>query len=285
MTVFDDCFGKARCRFWARADHKMTRRLGLARDYDVRLAILDTLCRSLPNRAYRPGVRRVQLRLTQRRNRVQDDVIEAADKFTKSYVLVEMAFYLRRLKSRDKTRTNQKDVVLKLQRQAGALVRKHLETITACEENIFDTDRADDLHQLRIAVRNMRYAAEIFSACYPSRLENEIRMLRELQDMLGDIHDNIALLNYLAKFAGKEGLRTLDYYGSISPLRTFKPGITFLIRNRRKVCARQLARLAAHWTALENKGAWANMARTFQPAIQPRRAVARRKPEVTGIQK
>jgi CHAD domain-containing protein len=277
MTVFDDCFDKSRYRLWARAVHKITRRLGLARDLDVQLLILDKLRHALPNRAYRPGVRRVQLRATQRRNRVQNNVIEAADKFSRSYILIEMAFYLRRLKSRNKARNNEKNVVSKLQRKAGYLVMKHLENITAIEENVFDVDRFDDLHQLRIDVRSVRYAAEIFAACYPSRLENEIQVLRELQDMLGDIHDNITLINYLSKFTGKEGLRILDYYGRISPLRNFKPGITFLIRNRQKYCAQQLSRLAEYWTALKNKSAWENMASTFPPALKPQRAAAIRR--------
>jgi len=285
MAVFDDCFDRERYRSWAKAVHKMTRCLGLARDFDVRVSILDKLCRSLPNRTYLPGVRRVQLRVTQRRNRAQDGVIKAADKFARSYILVEMAFYLRRLKSRAKTRNNKNKAVLELQRQAGALVMKHLENIAVFKANIFDMDHSDELHRLRIAVRSMRYAAEIFAACYPSRLENEIRVLRKLQDMLGDIHDNITLLNYLAKFTGKEGLRTLDYYGSISPLRTLKPGITFLTRNRQEDCSQQLSRLAAYWTTLKNKSVWANMARTFQPVIPPPRAVIRRNLKVTEIQK
>jgi len=285
MTVFDDCFNKARHRFWIRVVRKIARRLGVARDLDVQLSILDKLRHALPSRAYLPGVRRVQLRVTQRRNRVQDDVIEAVDKFARSYILVEMAFYLRRLKSRDKIRNNKENVRLNLQRKAGALVMKHLKNITAFEEDTFDVDHAGDLHQLRINIRSMRYATEIFAACYPSLLENEIHVLCELQDMLGDIHDNITLINYLAKFTGKESLRVLDFYGSISPLRTFLPGTTFLIRNRRKYCQQQLSRLAEYWTALKNKGVWDNMARTFQPPIKPQTAASRRKLNLKEIRK
>jgi CHAD domain-containing protein len=272
MEIFGDCFDKTQLRFWTRSFRKITHRLGVARDLDVRLALLDALQKSVPDRTYLAGIQRVRLRITQKRNRAQGDVVNALGKFSKDKALIDMVFHLRRLKFPEKMKSDKQKAVLKAQRRVCFVIRKHLEKIMAFRANMFAPDHDFEIHALRIAVRKTRYATEIFSACGPDGPTPAIRVLRKLQNMLGDLRDNTTLASYLAKFVEKESRRILDYHGDIAPLRPLIPGITFLLRNRQKHCLKQFSRLARYWRTLKSKNVWENMANTLRSAGKPQKA-------------
>jgi CHAD domain-containing protein len=62
----------------------------------------------------------------------------------------------------------------------------------------------DGLHQLRIATKKLRYALEILKPLLEYRPgEPPIEQCRVLQDVLGDVHDRIALLRHLREHQGE----------------------------------------------------------------------------------
>jgi CHAD domain-containing protein len=51
------------------------------------------------------------------------------------------------------------------------------------------TDQMEQLHQLRIAAKKVRYTLELFAPPHESVIQERLRQLKKLQDLLGEIHD------------------------------------------------------------------------------------------------
>lgn len=63
------------------------------------------------------------------------------------------------------------------------------------------------LHQLRIAAKKLRYCLEFFELCYQMQVTDYLKLLRRLQEILGDIHDCDVMMQQLAaghNFWGEE---------------------------------------------------------------------------------
>jgi CHAD domain-containing protein len=61
---------------------------------------------------------------------------------------------------------------------------------------------ADALHRLRIAFKRLRYVLEFHAAAGGPAYEVEMRLARELQDVLGHVHDHDLLLGWLEEGRG-----------------------------------------------------------------------------------
>ncbi|WP_043114302.1 CHAD domain-containing protein [Solimonas soli] len=67
--------------------------------------------------------------------------------------------------------------------------------------------RSDDLHRLRLAVKKLRYTAELFRALHAEpAFEQGLHELEHLQDVLGDIHDRELAAPLSARLARDAGL-------------------------------------------------------------------------------
>lgn len=49
-----------------------------------------------------------------------------------------------------------------------------------------------ELHALRLASKRLRYTLELFRPCYAEGLEQRIKALKKVQDLLGDCNDAVA---------------------------------------------------------------------------------------------
>jgi CHAD domain-containing protein len=66
------------------------------------------------------------------------------------------------------------------------LHKRHLDFVTFPWDSLLDDER---LHDLRIRTKKFRYAVEIHNRIHKKRLGHFIRKIRNLQDVLGRIHD------------------------------------------------------------------------------------------------
>ncbi|HSV42092.1 MAG TPA: YfcE family phosphodiesterase, partial [Methanomassiliicoccales archaeon] len=112
--------------------------------------------------------------------------------------------------------------------RAAALphVRERLRDIYALEDSIDVPDATERQHELRIAIKRLRYTLEIFSPAFGDELRPYIKQLKQAQDLLGDMHDCdvwIAMLQrrkgaaIAALLTDRRGQRSL-LYGSLVDL-------------------------------------------------------------------
>ena len=75
-------------------------------------------------------------------------------------------------------------------REAGReIIERHLRELVKLSANLFRPHDSEGLHDLRIAAKELRYALELFSACWTGRLKPFAKEIARLQSSLGDLHD------------------------------------------------------------------------------------------------
>lgn len=65
------------------------------------------------------------------------------------------------------------------------------------------------LHKLRKQAKKVRYQLELFTDFYPPKYQEYISFVKQLQTVLGNIQDNLCLMNYLSNLVGKKWEKNL----------------------------------------------------------------------------
>jgi CHAD domain-containing protein len=83
-------------------------------------------------------------------------------------------------------------------KSANLILTNRIESLLLCINNYFKDLSVESLHDVRIALRRVRYSMELFIVCYDkkifSRFYNNVQLL---QDLSGNVRDvDISLENY-----------------------------------------------------------------------------------------
>ena len=96
---------------------------------------------------------------------------------------------------------------------ARIILPQRLEEVYTWEPFIRDETRREELHNMRISIKRLRYTMELFRVAYqngsqPSAVSSYtefLAMIVDLQEILGDIHDADVVLEVLADYASQLG--------------------------------------------------------------------------------
>ena len=88
---------------------------------------------------------------------------------------------------------------------ARILLPQKVAEVYSWEQFIHDPEKREELHNMRISVKRLRYTMEFFSVNYDTSSRYEewtdlIDTIIELQDLLGDIHDSDVVLEILTAY-------------------------------------------------------------------------------------
>jgi hypothetical protein len=72
---------------------------------------------------------------------------------------------------------------------AARIVRVRLEELCAFMPTANDPEEVTALHDMRIAAKRLRYILEVTAPCFGPYAETAVDMVKDLQDLLGEIHD------------------------------------------------------------------------------------------------
>lgn len=86
------------------------------------------------------------------------------------------------------------------QENARTILPQKVEEVYCWEEFIQDPEKREELHNMRISIKRLRYTMEFFAINYDEHLTDFIETIIELQDILGDIHDNDVVLEVLTNY-------------------------------------------------------------------------------------
>ena len=268
LQVFSDCFGRKRRKRWRKHVRRLTEGLGPARDRDVQVAFVQGVLAQLDEKAPRPGVARLLLRLQQSREAIQPMVIKAADRFEASGTAEQMLAVAKKMRSQRKKRglTLQSPFVFA---QAREHVCGRLNELVEYEDCLDDPEDHEQHHAMRIAAKRLRYTLEICQPVYEGRLDKFTKAVKQLQTLLGDIHDCDVWVADLDTFLEEERQRTRAYFGHDRPFARLKAGLEYLQQERR-ACRRQLfEQLARYWREFDQEGLWEELVQTLKSPLEP----------------
>jgi len=81
------------------------------------------------------------------------------------------------------------DPVGTLADNAERIVRTRLDEVCSFMPRASDPGEVTALHDMRIAAKRLRYVLEITHPCFGAYAEQAVRLTKDLQDLLGEIHD------------------------------------------------------------------------------------------------
>jgi CHAD domain-containing protein len=196
----------------ARCVRRLTRLLGPARELDVSLLILDELESSAD--VPRAAIDRLRASIADERRRLQEHVRERLDEFDIQKVRKRAIAAARKGGVENPAR----DV------EAAAWAReratRRARRLAAGIEHAAGLYLPDRLHGVRIAVKKLRYTLELDAVSRDGRPRNAaaLRTLRNMQDLLGRMHDLEVLIARARYIQSSPGASTLKMSADLDRL-------------------------------------------------------------------
>ena len=91
---------------------------------------------------------------------------------------------------------------------AGRILTVRLDEVESFASDVTDPANERALHDMRIALKRLRYVLEVTRPCFGEMADDAIASAKRFQDVLGEIHDCDEMLPRLAALEG-EGLDVL----------------------------------------------------------------------------
>ncbi|HVL69908.1 MAG TPA: CHAD domain-containing protein [Vicinamibacterales bacterium] len=181
----DACRPKARKT--ARTIRKLTRALGGVRELDVTLQLIDELCAA--DDLSRPALQDVRLHVAAERDRRREEMLERLGE-------LNLAKLDRRLAD---VAEESACVTTEVWRQAlAARLSKRARRLTAAVEAAGQLYAAEQLHDVRIAAKKLRYGLELAAEAGITAARPLVRTLKRVQTTLGKLHDLQVLQQHVA---------------------------------------------------------------------------------------
>lgn len=257
LDVFHQCITSDKYEIWYSEVKRATKVLGKVRDLDVQIDFLNSFLKSMDRPRYDDGIKRLILRLKQSRIRRQTKIEMAMDD-------LRTGDFFRSFKGRAKYQFS--EVKPRVSKLSENIFDKIYTLVKECIDHSFELDRAiylesniEELHELRKRNKKLRYTLEIFSPLLGDDMRLHIEKVTELHDLMGDIHDSDVWIDLIPNFIEEEKARTKEYFGNIVPFKIIKPGLDFLLRNRKRVRTEDYEKFIRLWSLLKEEKFWTNI--------------------------
>lgn len=176
---------------------------------------------------------------------------------------------------------------------AARIIRVRLAEMRSFAPDALDFDRIADQHDMRIAAKRLRYILEVTEFCFGKPAHAARRRARDLQDLLGELHDCDVMLPrveaHLAELRAEDAAAVRERAGDEPDLdprlaarakhRTAYRGLELLavyLQARRKLL---FDRFREFWAEQERAGTWTRLdkavARHLRVAKERRKAAKR----------
>jgi len=256
LEIFTEYLPNKKIKSWEKDIRAITKSFGSVRDLDVQIDLINSVYESTKDNKIRSGLRRIRMRLKQKRQKKQANTKKITRMILDSAPIVEMNAWAETvLENSD----GEMFFSSELYRLGYKQIQTRLDEFLLYEVFIFDPDRVEELHQMRISAKQLRYAIEVFSDLYKHETDFALDTARQAQEYLGNIHDNDVWIDFLPEFMKKEMKRIKVFYGYAGPYYRIKPGIEYLIKNRKRERSRLYKAFLKDWKSWKLKETWLNL--------------------------
>jgi len=180
LSVFEDCLPKGKRKEWKKGVHQVTSSLGEARDLDVQIEFLRGY---IDRNAGDASLHRLLSSICKKRTSAQEQIERSIEQLERSELLKDIDDWA------DRTDDGEDIDLRHVRRRAADSMVTRIDDVLAFDRFVADPNALVKHHEMRIAGKHLRYAAEIFSRGYEGGLKNHIKRLKEMQEMLGEMHD------------------------------------------------------------------------------------------------
>jgi CHAD domain-containing protein len=258
ILVFQNFLGKKNTKKWFSETRMLTRNLTTVRDLDIQIEFLESELSKIENKNLQPGIQRLLLRKKQKRELCKKLISSTVQEFSKSKTISDIKNFVEESKNENEVDTH----TIALKKIAYQVIDQRLSECFSFVPFITDPKNIQQLHQLRISMKNLRYTTELFTNLYP-QLQNFIAEFKKFQDELGLIHDYDVWMGELDKFLIKEERRIVKFYGQNGPFNFLKPGILYLKNQFSEKRNSTYNIFIEHWNVIFQNAFWSEFSSQF----------------------
>jgi len=266
LRIFRDCFGENKVKRWRKEVRQLTQGLGAVRDRDVQIEFVRGVLAGLEDATHRPGIARLVLRLEQNRRALQPMAVEAVGRLQASGAAEDMLAASKQMLSKLKRRELSPLSPFSA-RRAEKQIQKCLNRFLEYEDCLASAQDGQQHHAMRIAAKRLRYTMEICEPVYTAGLREFIQALKQVQSLLGDIHDCDVWVEEIQEFVEDERGRTIAYFGHSRQFGRLKIGLDYLRQERERRRRDGFDELVRFWQELDREKAWERLARTLKSPL------------------
>jgi hypothetical protein len=172
---------------------------------------------------------------------------------------------------------------------AARIVKVRLDELLSFTPKALDRDRIKAQHDMRIAAKRLRYVLEATGFCFGRPADTARRRARDLQDILGEMHDCDVMLprvrEHIEGLQGQDAAAVREKAGTApdldprlagrAPHRTAYRGLDVLavyLQARRELL---FDRFVAFWVRQEETGTWLRLERAVDAYLRQAREARR----------
>lgn len=187
LGIFKECLPTKLTKKWKKTIKNLTSSSGAARDVDVQIAFLENYSTQEDFHAA-PGLEYLIKLQKARRAVMQSDLIKVLESLEASETLDDISDNCRTMRRSDNGENSSIKTLSSYEKAHNHLVTR-LDELLALGQFVHDESAVAKHHELRIAAKRLRYTMEIFSPIYRNALRDQISLMKQFQDVLGETHD------------------------------------------------------------------------------------------------
>lgn len=168
--------------------------LGAARDQDVAIVALERLQQEAKNEQIKEGVGKLIEERRAVRERAQLDLMEAL-----AVTAVEDLQNRFMAAVNEATKRKKSARVISFNEAGRGAVSEGLREFCDLSRSLYEPFSIEELHELRIAAKRLRYAVELFTACWGKKIASFAEEVAAMQSFLGEVHDADVWINGLGE--------------------------------------------------------------------------------------
>lgn len=255
LDIFSPYFPKKKVKLWQDGMRTITRQFGKSRDLDVQIDFLEHFLDTIQDRHYLAGIRRIHLRLTQKRDALDSTLGKHTADILKDKTLVDLRSTMQKAAVEDE----QGCFPPELYQLAFNTILTSLDQFLYYEIFIQYPEKVHELHLMRITAKKLRYTLEIFLPLYEGNMDAFLDVMRAVQQLLGEIRDCDVWLSFIPAFLEKEKQRTARYYGNTAAMRRLRPGIEYLYEDRHAERQSNYRQFTQQWLTWRSQDTWLHL--------------------------
>lgn len=255
LDIFSTLFSKKKTKTWQDGMRTITRQFGKSRDLDVQIDFLEHFLDTIQDRHHLAGIRRIYLRLIQKRNAIESSLGKHTADILKDKAFDDLCTSMQKAVIEDE----QSCFPQELFQLAFNTILTTLDQFLYYEIFIQYPEKVHELHLMRIAAKKLRYTLEIFLPLYEGKMDIFLDVMRSVQQQLGEIRDCDVWLSFIPAFLEKEKQRTARYYGNTAVMRRLNPGIKYLYENRHAERQSKYCHFIQQWRTWRSQDIWPHL--------------------------
>ena len=240
LNVFKSILPEQKAKVWKKEISRIGRALGRARELDVHIKFLRAAKKKLKKNSYIVNTDLIIKSLESKRGQAQKQIGEVLVGFEIEKSLPGLKACLHELSSE-----THRYIINEFYNRNSAVIQDRLNKLLKFVPYISNPRNIHELHQMRIAAKNLRYTLEIIKPWYGVRIDKYIWASRNIQDVLGDLHEVDVLIELLL------GLKAQD--------KEFNHTLTYLLHTCKSLHNDAYSKFIRSWNNLQKKRLWVKL--------------------------